>query len=356
VKEPITVSEMTTAATCQRRHFYRYECGLAPLVAGVNLRFGSAWHAAMEARWNGGDYAAALNAALTCRGAEIDAVLAAQVSAMLAGYYWMYGDAANDKHVRQMCAEVPFAMAIKGTSKFEARGKIDGLGIAHDDAYLLMEHKTAGEDIGDGGGYWDRVRYNMQLMQYVLAARKHGWPITRIVYDAVRKPTLTMRESAAVLDADGKKQVIGADGQRVIKANGEPKVTADADKGETYLTAAETPEQYADRLLRDMQERPAFYFQRREVAILDMDLERFQRERLAFCKTLIAHRGIAKRCQDKADAYMAASSGVGGRFVCGSCECAAFCLQGIPADAERVPVGFRVKAAKHEELSVAVTE
>ena len=49
---------------CPRRHFWRYELGLKTDAESHALRFGSAWHAAMEGRWQGLPLDGALEMAL----------------------------------------------------------------------------------------------------------------------------------------------------------------------------------------------------------------------------------------------------------------------------------------------------
>jgi hypothetical protein len=59
MKELLTASRMAALLACPRKHFWRYELGLRRTVDADALRFGSAWHRAMEARWSGADISAA---------------------------------------------------------------------------------------------------------------------------------------------------------------------------------------------------------------------------------------------------------------------------------------------------------
>jgi hypothetical protein len=69
---------MAAMLACPRRHYWRYECGLRRDEGTEALRFGSAWHRAMEAMAKGGTaeaaYAAASRAAITAsmRGHHVD--------------------------------------------------------------------------------------------------------------------------------------------------------------------------------------------------------------------------------------------------------------------------------------------
>ena len=49
-KELMTASRMNTLLSCPRKHYWRYEVGMSRVTDAAALRFGTAWHAAMEAR------------------------------------------------------------------------------------------------------------------------------------------------------------------------------------------------------------------------------------------------------------------------------------------------------------------
>jgi Zn-dependent alcohol dehydrogenase len=85
---------MAALLACPRKHYWRYEVGLGAAVSAGALRFGSAWHAAMECRWQGMACDAALEKA--CGGAESFTELdVATLSGLLAGYYARYGGEAE---------------------------------------------------------------------------------------------------------------------------------------------------------------------------------------------------------------------------------------------------------------------
>lgn len=351
-RESITVSEIGTFLSCPRKYFYRYVALLSAADPSDALRFGTAWHAAMEARTNGATYEDALNAALTVKGNDVSGVLSAQLAGLLAGYYARYGSFLNDPNVAQLYAEVPFTIPLKGTSRFAASGKIDGLGVDIEGQYLLHEYKTCGEDIGDGADYWTRLRFNWQLLQYVDAARRNGWNVTRIIYDVTRKPTIQPLANVPTLDADGLRQVIDAYGTRVFKRDGTPKQTADKDKGETVLSAPETHGEYTQRLFSDTQARPDYYFARRDVPVLDNDIAEMSRTRLTFCKILLSLRALSKKSVHLEDAWMRNVSAL----ACRSCEYSGTCLNGHNLEDGEVPQGLRRRECKHEELAASAAE
>lgn len=300
MKELLTASRMGTLLGCPRKHFWRYELGLKAVAESHALRFGSAWHAAMEGRWQGLPLDGALEMAL--EGMAFEEIDIATLSGMLAGYYRIY----EDEMVKELHAEVEFRHGIKGSRTFDSAGKIDGLGVLHDGRLALVEHKTTSESVDSGSAYWLRLRLNQQVMQYVVAARELGWDIEIILYDVAKKPGIRQRKTESVAE-------------------------------------------FGDRLAADTQERPEFYFARREVPVLDQDLEEFKVQRYELSKLILALRQAERRTGLREQAWPRNVTPMG----CQWCEFSGFCLQGVHADAEHVPVGFRVGPI-HGELGVGL--
>ena len=100
----ITSSRMGALLQCPRKHFWMFEAGLKPESDGLALRFGSAWHRATEARWNGADFDGALAAAVP-ENAELDELAIATLSGLLGGYFLRYQ---TEELVKQVHAEVQF--------------------------------------------------------------------------------------------------------------------------------------------------------------------------------------------------------------------------------------------------------
>lgn len=331
MKELLTASRMGKLQTCPFAHYLRYELGLRSSATSDALRFGSAWHRAMEARAKGADIEAALAAAIGDR-SEVDELQVATLSGLLAGYWRVYG---TDAWVVR--PEVEFEYCIgRGRAACWAAGKIDG--IREMPTCAVIEYKTAGCDIGPDSEYWLRLRGNVQIMAYVEAARKLGYDPRAVIYDVARKPSIAPRDNVPTLDASGLKIVLGPDWTRAMKRDGTPKQTADREKGEFVHCAPETPEQFGDRLAADTFSRPEFYFARREVPILDAELDRFRAERADIVSEI---RWRRRRC--------AWPRNVSERM-CQICEFAGFCLQGVVPDAEHVPAGF-VIGEKNPELT-----
>jgi len=300
-KELMTASRMNTLLDCPRKHFWRYEVGLTRITDAAALRFGSAWHAAMEARWQGRTFDEALATGLdTAR--DFDEVTVATLSGLLAGYFNRW----SDDPVKELHPEIEFRHPLSGSRSFDVAGKIDGLGVLHDGRLALVEHKTTSADVGPDSDYWIRLRSNPQVLQYVLAARALGWDVSVVLYDVTRKPSIRVKQN-------------------------------------------ETPEQYAVRLAEDCSARPEFYFARREVPILEEYLEEFTIQRLELSRLILSFRAASRKARRPEQAWPRHLT----EMHCKLCDFSSFCLQNIVPDPALPPAGFRVGPAHPELTTVA---
>jgi hypothetical protein len=298
MKDLLTASRMSSFLFCQRKHFWRYEIGLRKSVDADALRFGTAWHTAMESRWNGNSMEMAFQDAISDK--TLDEVQAETLSGMLVGYYSNY----QDDPVKTVHPEVEFRYPLAGSRKFEVAGKIDGLCVMQDDSLALLEHKTAGCDIAPDSDYWIRLRGNPQVMQYVLAARQLGWDVSRVIYDVARKPAIRVKQN-------------------------------------------ETPAQFGERLAIDTKERPDFYFARRDVPILEDDLAEFEIQRNTIARQILSCRMSSRKSKKPEHGW---PKNVG-EMTCKMCEYSGFCLQNASVNIEQPPAGFTVGEI-HTELTV----
>ena len=171
-----------------------------------------------------------------------------------------------------------------------------------DGRLCLVEHKTCGEDISPTASYWDRLRFNPQVYQYVLAARALGWDVGLVLYDVARKPSIRQKQSESV-------------------------------------------EAFGERLAADAQSRPEFYFARREVPVLDQDIAEFEVQRLVLARSILSCRAEARRARRPEHGWPRNVNPMTCRF----CEYEGFCMQNVCVDPARPPAGFAV-GAKHPEL------
>ncbi len=288
-RELLTATRMTAFLACPRKHFYAHELHMRRAEPGDALRIGTAIHKALELRALGADSDEAYKGAIST--GEFTEADAATLYGLIGGYFRAYADA-NDA-IKAMHPEIEFNLPIPGSRTFSAAGKIDGLAVLKDGRTALVEHKTCGEDISAGAPYWERLRFNVQLSQYVIAARANGWDVETVIYDVIRKPSIRVRQN-------------------------------------------ETPEQFGERLLADCSERPEFYFARREVAILDEHIKEFETQRDVMCKILLHCKAAARKAAVPEHAWMRNVNAV----TCRACEYAPVCLQNVHVDADNVPGGF----------------
>lgn len=334
----LTASRMSRLLGCPRAHFWQYEIGLTSESAGLALRVGSAWARAMEARWNGASYEEALAVAIP-EGVDLDAYACATVSGLLAGYYEYYG-AIED--AAKIYPEVQFRSEIEGT-QFTAEGKLDGIGYDTENLSLIVESKTTGSSLDPDSDYWKRLAFNMQVWQYVTEARKLGWDVRRAIYDVTRKPSIRPKWIDD-LDAGGRKIVVDQNGIRILlkagKDKGKPRQTADKSLGHTLKRHIESPDEFCERLYRDTLENPSFYFCRREVPVIDDQLERFIEHRQVVASMIEFYRDLECKGEGERDEVPWIRN-VGDS--CKFCQFQSFCLSNHSIDINHPPQGFAIK-------------
>jgi len=332
---------------CPRAHYWQYEIGLRRESSGLALRVGSAWARGMEARWKDANFDEALAAA--CNLEDLDAYAAATVAGLLTGYYRYYGERETVGHLNP---EVQFDYKLKGSRTFSAAGKLDGLGSLSDGRSVIVEAKTTSDSLAPESSYWLRLRFNPQILQYVSAVRAAGWQISEVIYDVTRKPCIKPKQITDC-DSSGLKIVLDRNGNRVFKTNGEPRQTCCEADGHTLKSHLETPDEFADRLIADIASRPDFYFCRREIPILDDDLDDFVDSRLEIADRILRARKREKRFVDNPERAWVRNVD---QRICNCCSYASFCLQNIKPNLEEPPEGFSIQPFNPELADTSVTE
>lgn len=333
---------MACALRCPRRYWYDNILGLKEVTPSEALRIGTAVHNGGEARAKGLDFAAQYKAAIS--GGSLDEWMAAKVFGILGAYDKKYGEV-EDADCAAMEPEVEFTDPIDGSRTFEQRGKVDGLAVLKDGRRVVWERKTTSDDLSETSDYWDRLKFNIQLLAYAGWVEHSTGELPVCVYDVIRKPQLQPKSNVPEVDADGLPIVLDANGQGCIKRDGTPKKTADSAKGERIAGHPETPDEYGARILEAMGAEPERYFARREVSITADMLAEFKRERLGVCRMLLHFASEARRSERPEYAYPRACNPDN----CRSCPFSGVCLNRIPVDEKSVPEGFRI--AHHEELT-----
>lgn len=317
-KQLLTHSRLACFRACPRRHLIRYELGIRPISDDLPRRVGSAYHAALDAADRGTDPAVAI-AALD------DSYEAAMVAQMFIGHARHYADAWMEPVASEVEFDLPLINPETGaaTPIWRMAGKIDSIVRLPDGRLALLEYKTTSRDFAPGADYWQRLHLDQQLSIYVIAARALGYDVQTCVYDVTRRP-----------------------GQRPLKATPEAsrKYTA---KGALYANqrdADETPEEYAARIVADIEARPEHYFARIEIARLDQDI--------AECAADLWDQQLALReCQRSRRWWRnpEACQTAGGM----TCDYMPICINRDLAD--RTPDGYVRDTNPHPELSGAAT-
>lgn len=290
----------------------------------------------MEARWHGKEYEDALACSVPMD-VDMSAYDCQVVAALLAAYYDYYGPIETCAKINP---EIPFSSELEG-APFTNEGVLDGLGSLTDGRSAIIESKTTGDSVAPDSDFWMRLRFNMQVLNYVIESRKHGWDPSVIIYDVTRKPSIRPKE-VNNLDPLGRPIVLDQSGNRVIIQRGknkdEPKKSADSKKGERIKSHVETPDEFSDRLYQDALARPEFYFARREVPIIEQDVYAFELQRYGIAKAILHYkeceRGPSRYEDQEGNSTPIRDADAWPRNVspdtCDFCQFKSFCLQNIP--------------------------
>lgn len=302
----LTNTAMTTFRLCPRKYWLRYVLRLCRIRKAVALRFGELYHRALEAFRKGMSAEEAIALVLTQYAVCPDwadaaswAVERETLRQLLAGHFWRY----SQDNVQYVAVELTFQMPLvdpatgKPSSMFILSGKIDAIVLLPDGRLCLLEYKTASDDLSAESDFWPRLRCDSQLSTYMLAARSMGHDVQTVLFDVCRKPTIRLRQK-------------------------------------------ETPDQFSRRLYEDINSRPEFYYQRREIPRPEDELAQFRAELWQqtqalqiFLKHDFRYRSVS-------------------RMNCATCEYSGICLGGVRVEAGGpAPSGFEFVDDPHPELS-----
>ncbi len=300
----ITHSRIACAGECLKKHFWRYELCLKPYRESQPLRMGSAVHYGLELIGQV-DTQTAISRAVADYDAwppdyidpEAWAVERHTVASLLSGYAWRWSevDAGIETVATETDFDLPLVNPISGrpSQTFSLAGKRDKV-IRYPDGRLgIRESKTTSQKLDTDSDYWGRLQMDAQTSLYWLAAVAENYPVEFVEFDVIRKPSIRLKKT-------------------------------------------ENPEEYGNRLLEDIGERPDFYFARREIPRLQADLDETAGELWAWGK-------ILRQCQ--LDGHWPRNTSACNRF--GRCEYWSLCTSGFCGD--YVPEGY-VKSTRHPEL------
>lgn len=248
------------------------------------------------------------------------------------GYLWYWQ---NDP-VEVLASEVPFELPVieprtgmpLPITEVRRVGKIDHV-VRWQGMVGTIERKSTSRSIDADSDYWQNASKDTQVSMYAAAFREMtrekdgikslefsvtdgimwtigGESIGNTLYDAWHKPTIkpamlsqkdtlafqqskTYFKQSFAFEITGEEPQPAVDGvspgtQPIVNI-GENMEKAHVEQGKKGFAIRETPAMYAARLLADIQERPSFYFQRREIARTDADLKEFREELFAIYQT-----------------------------------------------------------------------
>jgi len=281
----ITASRLRSFETCKRLHHHTYVEGWRPRVVGEALRFGTLFHAGLEAWWGwhrsaeiepemiGHDVAfepltEALNAVA---GRGVDAYEQAKVEEVLTGYDMRWRSEADRYEV--LGVEVEFRAPLLNPATMAASrtwrlgGKIDALARRRDDGHVLViEHKGTIEEIeSDADHYWSTLALDVQLSGYVIGAEALGYAVDECLYDVAKRP-----------------------GQKPYKATA-PESRKFTKDGRLYANQREfdeTPDEYRARLREEIQGNLTRYFQRRAIPRTQSQIRDYLADTWASARTM----------------------------------------------------------------------
>lgn len=199
----LTASRLTTARTCQRKHYLEYEVGIRPVGRSRALSFGTAIHDGLAAWW--WNYKLDESQRVSATIHTFDATAAQEQldwwdvilgEELLIGYHTRWVAEPWETIAVEVEFDIDLRNPVSGRAShtFVQHGKLDVL--AHDrkaDRVKVVEHKTAGSDISVGSEYWERLLLDGQVSLYVDGARSLGndmRDIDTVTYDVIGKPKL----------------------------------------------------------------------------------------------------------------------------------------------------------------------
>lgn len=342
--ELITVSRRRQVSECPYAAKVMYEHGIRPIQEASYFRFGGIIHEALDIYAKTNDDQQAFEAIYqnyADRPEHIDEyewrIEEQKVLQLFSGYIWRW----QEDQTVVLESEKSFSLPIinpetgKPTPLFRSAGKRDKKIKQPNGRIGIREHKTTGDDISPESEYWDVLRVDLQVSTYFAS-----YPDCEFIeYDVIRKPTI--RPLAVPLtDDDGVKIVLDSNGQRVRTKDGKKwRESASSADGYTLQTRPESPEEYGERLSKDITERPDFYYARREIPRLSADMQMFHVELWDFQRSLRWRQ--MNNCWPRQP----------NQYRCGFCPIKRPCFNGFNPETDPIPEGFEQIEFVHPELT-----
>lgn len=323
----LSASSIASFKACPTRFRLAYREGLRLAEDTDAQRMGTNWHALHEVYWN----------ALLADPTDTDGALEAGVAHLneryqetpptktpleweverqtllmsFMGYLWHWESDPIVVLDSELAFDLPLHTPRKGmplpVNEVVRRGKIDHIILWHG-MIGNLERKSTSRNIDPSGDFWERAEKDTQVSMYALAFRdlamsgqfpdavlEHGafdaTSCGNTLYDVWHKPTikpanLTQTNTAVFLDTHThhdqtfEVRITWEDGKQIRPSTIEvDEEIAEFTVGKSGKAAIrETAGMFGARLLADIQERPDFYYQRKEIARTDQQLQRFRTE------------------------------------------------------------------------------
>lgn len=321
-----TNSSLSAFRRCPRLYDLSYRQLLKPETDAEALAVGTAWHRAFEFEEYG-------DAIAFLRAHSPSELWGEKLVRLFAAYklYWSSADhPLCDQVLTVTETETTFRVDFGGVT-FE--GQLDAQLVLPDGRSGLMERKSTGDPIDDDSQYWSRLRMATQPGIYSLALPMMP---SVIVYDVMRKPTISPKKLLKKDEASLRRQIL--EGESAVYCG---EIIDGNDVSSGLLEGRETLTMYGARLAKAIAEDPGRYFQRKEISRMAADYE-----------ALLDDLG------DQVFAVGVAGSS-GGAFyrnpdACadfGQCPMLALCERNAhPSPSEPAPRGYTRREHRHAEL------
>lgn len=310
----ISASCIQAFKACPQRFRLGYREGIRRQRDTESLRIGTSWHLLHEVYRNAGiggyDQTEAIGVVIKTLNEHYDELgeyltpeeIAWERQMLITcfiGYLWYY----QEDDIEYLFQEIKFDLPIQNQhgldiplEKAGRVGKIDHL-IRWGNLVCVLERKSTSRAIDPQSDYWNKSQKDTQVSMYSLALRdmipqfeelgielREDDIVGNTLYDVWRKPSfkqkaLTQKDTMEFLTTqtyfDQEFEVVLNEDDGHIYVNG---VRAGIKEGKKANAIIETPEMYGARLLADIQERPEYYFQRKDIARTKKQLDQFRKE------------------------------------------------------------------------------
>lgn len=247
----ISTSEVSDFKACRELHRIRWVHRIVPRSYDyAGLRQGIAMHDALDAFRATGLVSEAF---AVLAEADVDPYERARMEAMVAGHEARW--AGESLYFYEV--EKRFQLA---RDTYVLHGKLDGLARDHEGRLCIVETKTTSQDLTDGSPYWATLTIDDQIGAYLAGAKALGYGQPEyVLYDVLKKPSVEPKRATPP-----EKRKYRKDGE--LYAN--------------QRTEDEPVDEYRERVVEKMLDKPDHYYARRELVRLEDEMTAHRRDLL----------------------------------------------------------------------------